>query len=360
MDSQNLPLSRRSLLKGALVGAGISSLGWTSLFGITRAFAQDASGTNDDVQTVLNLAATAELFASTHYLGAINAAADGDLDLDEAQVNYLRAAFLAERSHYDLLLSLGAVPVATRFHIPEMLYRDKALFNSITLTAETTFVSAYLAATRIFSELGETAFAVTAAQIAGVEAQHLALARQIAGLLPNDRSYQEFQFANVSDAVPVLQPFLDGTGEGFIGPITAPSDDEVAEVRAQAEALGYTSGILPYAATVAGTTATPEAESTAEATAEGTAEATPEGTEAAAEESGLLVTAGTADVNVRRLPDITSGQIRILRGGTTARIDGLNRDDSGMLWWHLTDGGWVRSDTVEVEGDPMLLPLVND
>jgi hypothetical protein len=237
-------LSRRSFLKRSSTTAGIAVLGASGLFGISSAFAQDAMGENDDTQTIINLAATAELFASTHYLAAIN----GNLGLSEIQVNYLKAAFISERDHYDLLLSLGAEPVVSEFYVPDGLFNDVGLFAQITEVAETTFVSAYLAATRIFAEAGETAFAVTTAQIAGVEAEHRALVRQIGMMLPNDRSYEEFQFANVSGAVPVLQPFLDGSGEGFVGPVAPPSDDEVAAIRADSEMLGYNSGILPFAA----------------------------------------------------------------------------------------------------------------
>ena len=237
-------LTRRSFLRGGAVVAGATTLGVTNLFGISRTFAQDTMGENDDVQTILNLAATAELFATTHYLAALN----GDLGLADVQINYLKAGFIAEQDHYDLLVSLGAEPVVTEFYVPEGLFSDAAMFASITEVAETTFVSAYLAATRIFAELGETAFAVTTAQIAAVEAEHRALVRQIGMNLPNDRSYEAFQFANVSGAVPVLQPFLDGSGDGFVGPVAPPTADEIATVRADADMIGYNSDILPFAA----------------------------------------------------------------------------------------------------------------
>jgi hypothetical protein len=237
-------LSRRNFLKGSGIAAGTALVGMNGLFGFSSVFAQDATGTNDDVQTVLNLAATAELFATTHYLAAIN----GSLGLSEEDLNYLKAAFIAEQDHYDLLVSLGAEPVATEFYVPDGLFSDVAMFSEISEVAETTFVAAYLAATRIFAELGETAFAVTTAQIAGVESEHRALVRDIGSRIPNDRSYEEFQFLNVSGAVPVLQPFLDGSGEGFVGPVTPPSSDDIAAVRAEADAIGYNSTIAPFAA----------------------------------------------------------------------------------------------------------------
>ena len=240
-------LSRRSFLKKGTVVLGGVTLGVTGLFGMSPAFAQDA-GANDDVQTIVNLASTAELFATTHYLAAINAGISGDLALQEDELAYLKAAFLAEQDHLELLLSLGAEPVVSEFYVPDGLFTDVAAFAATTEVAETTFVSAYLAATRIFSEAGETAFAVTTAQIAAVEAEHRVLIRDIGMLLPNDRSYEEFQFQNVSDAVPVLQPFLDGSAEGFVGPVSAPTAEDIASIRAEADQLGYNGDILPFAA----------------------------------------------------------------------------------------------------------------
>jgi TAT (twin-arginine translocation) pathway signal sequence/Ferritin-like domain len=235
-------LSRRNFLKGAGAAAGAVALAnYTSLFGISTAFAQAA---DDDTQTIINLAATAELFATTHYLAAIN----GDLGLAEAQVNYLKTGFLAEQDHLELLMSLGATPLFTEFYVPEMLFSDVDLFSQITEVAETTFVSAYLAATRIFAAAGATPFAVTTAQIAAVEAEHRALVRQIGGRIANNIPYAQYQFNNVSDAVPVLMPFLDGSGEGFVGPVQPPTAADIAAVRAESEALGYDNTVQPFAA----------------------------------------------------------------------------------------------------------------
>ncbi|MFN8376221.1 MAG: ferritin-like domain-containing protein [Anaerolineae bacterium] len=237
-------LSRRNLLKGSGLAAGaLAFAGMTNMFGIRKAFAQDMAP-DDDLQTILNLAATAELFATTHYLAAIN----GDLGLAEGQVKYLKTGFLAEQAHLELLVSLGAEPVVTEFYVPETLFSDVALFSTISEVAETTFVGAYLAATRIFAAAGETAFAVTCAQIAAVEAEHRALVRQIGGRLANNIPYAQYTLHNVSDAVPVLQPFLDGSGEGFVGPVAPPSEDDIAAVRAEMEMLEYDSTVQPFAA----------------------------------------------------------------------------------------------------------------
>jgi hypothetical protein len=239
-------ISRRNILKGSLVGAGGAFLGFNGVFGFSRVLGQDMMA-DDDLQTIINLASTAELFATTHYLAAINAA--DALGLDEAQVAYMKAGFLAEQDHLELLKSLGAVPVVSEFYVPETLFSDIDVFTATTEVAETAFVGAYLAAVRVFSKSEETtAYAVTCAQIAAVEETHRALIRQIGKKLANHTSYAQFTLYNVSGAVPILQPFLDGSGEGFIGPVAAPTDDDVAAIRAEAEAIGYDNPGVPFAA----------------------------------------------------------------------------------------------------------------
>lgn len=238
-------ISRRNLLKGsALVGGG-ALMGFNQIFGMTRIMGQEMA--DDDLQTILNVASTAELFATTHYLAAINSAAD--LGLTDEEVAYLKAAFIAEQDHYELLVSLGAVPVVTEFYVPETLFSDKQLFTDTTEVAETAFVGAYLAATRIFAGSPDTVnFAVTTAQIAAIEESHRVLIRDIGGKLPNNNSYAQYTLYNVSSAVPVLQPFLDGSADGFVGPVAPPTADDIAAIRGEAEALGYDNPGLPFAA----------------------------------------------------------------------------------------------------------------
>lgn len=231
-------LTRRNFLKGAGVAAG--SLAVTTLFGINLSHAQDTA--DDDVQTILNLAATAELFAATHYFNAVS----GDMGLDQTAINYFKTGFLAEIDHFDYLVSLGAEPLYEEFYAPEGLYSDRQAFADLTALAETNFVAAYLAANRIFAAAGETAFAVTTAQLVASEAEHRALARQLGGHIPSNTPMGEFLFPNVSDVVPVLEPFLTGEGDGFVGPVSPPSADEIAALRAEADTLGY-GQVLPFA-----------------------------------------------------------------------------------------------------------------
>lgn len=238
-------VSRRDMLKGGLVVGGGALLSFNQAFGFSRLFGQSMA--DDDLQTILNLASTAELFATTHYLAAINGAEA--LGLDDAQLAYMKAGFLAEQDHLELLVSLGAEPVVTEFYVPEMLFSDLALFSTTTELAETVFTGAYLAATRVFAQSPDTtAFAVTTAQIAAVEETHRVLVRQIGGRLANNTSYAQYTLLNVSSAVPILQPFLDGSGEGFVGPVAPPTADDIAAIRAEAEALGYDNPGVPFAA----------------------------------------------------------------------------------------------------------------
>lgn len=257
-------VSRRNLLKGTAVGllaGGFSLKEQKSFFGINPAFAQIG---NDDIQTILNLAATAELFAATHYLEAsINADA---LQLDSFERDYMDAGIAAEYTHYELLVSLGAEPLVSEFYFPEGLFENRALFSAITEVAETVFVGAYLAATRIFAEINEPLLAVTAAQIVGIESEHRALARRMGNRLATNLVYAGYVFENVSDAVPVLQPFLTGEADGFVGPVPAPSAGEATSVREDIAERGFNNQVtlgstpidaIPLIAIIATTTSEP-------------------------------------------------------------------------------------------------------
>lgn len=241
-------ISRRAVLKGGAALGAATLVGFPELFGLRglgRMRAQEPMA-DDDLQTILNLASTAELFATTHYLAAINSAAG--LGLDAAQVAYMKAGFLAEQDHLELLMQLGGMPVVSEFYVPETLFSDIELFTATTEVAETAFTGAYLAATRIFSKSADTApFAVVTAQIAAVEETHRVLIRQIGKRLANHTSYAQYTLFNVSSAVPVLQPFLDGSGEGFVGPVAPPTAEDIAAIRGEAEMLGYDNPGVPFA-----------------------------------------------------------------------------------------------------------------
>jgi hypothetical protein len=338
-DFKMANLSRRTLLKGSALLGGGAFLSFNQIFGFSRVLGQDIK--DDDTTTIINLASTAELFATTHYLAAINGAAA--MGLDDKQVEYLKAGFLAEQDHLELLQSLGAIPVVTEFYVPEKLFSDKALFAAVTEVAETAFVGAYLAATRAFSNAGAPQYAVTTAQIAAVEAEHRMLARQIGGNLPNDISYAQYTLQNVSDAVPVLQPFLDGKPADdslgkFVGPVKPPTADDIAKIRAEVAALKYDETVKPYAAIAAA--------------------AAPEATEAAAASTGGCSVMASSDVNIRADASTSSASMGSLGAGKSMTVDGMKTDADGKVWYRVSGGGFVRSDVVKSSGDCTALPSV--
>jgi hypothetical protein len=221
--SKSSILSRRNMLKGAAgVGGGLAIASFASMFGIRSAEA--AHNANDEPQTILNLAATAESLATTFYWAALNLA---QFKVSAADVAYLKLALDAEKYHLDFLTSNGGVPLTTQFYVPANLLSDPGVFVQTGANAETAFVGAYLAATRRFAELGVPRLAATTAQHACSEAQHLALIREIGGLAPNNLALPLPIYYNVSDAVPTLAPFLQG-GSGFIGPVSAPTAAQIA------------------------------------------------------------------------------------------------------------------------------------
>jgi hypothetical protein len=223
MDERTtLSISRRGLIKGAAgVAGGLAAASFAGIFGLRSAEA--SHNANDEPQTILNLAATAESLATTFYWAALTMA---KFNVDAADVAYLRLALDAEKYHLDFLTSNGGQPLTTQFYVPANLLSDPALFVQVGTNAETAFVGAYLAATRRFAELNQPRLAATTAQHACSEAQHLALIRAIGGLAPNNLALPLPIYYNVSDAVPTLAPFLQG-GQGFIGPVAAPTAAQI-------------------------------------------------------------------------------------------------------------------------------------
>jgi hypothetical protein len=201
---------RRNFLKSAALLAGASTLGFGTMFGLNRASAADG----DSPQTIIDLAATAETFACTHYHQALTSG----LRFTKPQLDYLKAALEQELIHLEFLNANGAKALADSFFFPTGTFKSTKSFANVTAIAETVFVGAYLAATRRFAELGNSLLAATAAQVAVIEGQHLALVRQTGLELPNNVALGEPKFFNISEAVPVLQPVLDGV-QGGLGPM---------------------------------------------------------------------------------------------------------------------------------------------
>jgi hypothetical protein len=219
--------SRRELLKGAALGT--TAFSFSQLFGYSTAVAQteepDPASQGDSVEMILNLAATAEGLACTHYYTALT---NSQIPLTPDERRTLTAALDTELSHLLYLTANGAQMLATAYYFPLNVYRSRETFTDITQQAETAFVAAYLAANRRLAELGEPLLAASVAQIATTESVHLALIRQLGGLLPDHVTFGEVLYYNISEVSPVLRPFLEG-GTGFAGTTAYPGDDAIRD-----------------------------------------------------------------------------------------------------------------------------------
>ncbi len=195
-------VSRRDFLKvSAAIGAVATTLSFPAAFGLQHAFAAD-----DDAQTILNIAATAETFATTHYYRALS-----EMKFNDGEKAYMLAAMESELLHRNFLIANGAKPIVEEFYFPEGTFKDNKSLGAVTSVAETVFVAAYLAATRRFAELSQPLLAMVASQVAVVEGQHLLFMKGLSGVSPaNDLGLADPLFYNVSDAVPVISGLLDG------------------------------------------------------------------------------------------------------------------------------------------------------
>jgi len=228
-DSSRAAHTRRGFLKKSVaLGGGVAAASFIHAFGLGHANAID-----DDMATIVNLAATAETLAVTFYYAAITGATFliGDEDMES-----LKRVMDAEMHHLQILRSFGGVSLTQQFYMPDRVLTDARIFVDTGLKAETVFAGAYLAATYQFAALGQPKLAATAAQHGASEAQHLTQIAHIAGLRANDLSLPAPLFYQMSDAMPSLAPFLKGgTGFGESLRCPSPSDYETALGGAMAE-----------------------------------------------------------------------------------------------------------------------------
>ena len=239
--------SRGTFLKGA-VAAGMGA----ALAGASVTWAPDASAAGacpDNVPSILATLLLMERLATTFYYTALTApgvmgnrqlggsstdALDPGLppNGNPSHVRALQAALDAESKHAALLARAGATSPHTQFYFPRATFTqlgtstDAQTFLGVLDQLETTAVGAYLAAVGALVRLRRVELVGLTAGIAGVEAEHRMLGRLLAGLTPaNNLTLEREPFACVSDATPVLRPFLTGRGfaQGAIGPLALPT-----------------------------------------------------------------------------------------------------------------------------------------
>jgi hypothetical protein len=184
----------------------------------SAASSSSSSSSAPSIQKVMDTAITAEALAVT-YLSAVIKAAPGTPVAKFTRV--LKAANAAEYDHYKALQSLGAKPITTKFWAPKAFFGPglSGVFPTLEL-AETLFVNAYLIAMTEFAQAGKTKYVRYASEIAGVEAQHLALARYAAGKLPNDVGFADYSITSIDGIVAALEKAGVGFGKQGSAPGT--------------------------------------------------------------------------------------------------------------------------------------------
>lgn len=217
--------SRRSLLKGTIVGVtGLAAAGGGAAgaaFLLSKNDQSSASahssnwngGSPDSVQTILNVAITAETLAVIFYTEVLNNA--HRLGLNNTAQQDIKAALVEEAIHRNFLEKQGAKPLTTRFSFPngQDTFRHFDRFFQTQQQLEALFVAAYLAAGKEFAQLNRPDLVLIAAQIGGVEAEHRAIGRAIANKTPaNNRAFETALLKKVSDAPGVMKK------AGYLGP----------------------------------------------------------------------------------------------------------------------------------------------
>ncbi len=183
--------SRRSLLKGAAVGAagtsGLVVAGAELLPLAAHAASPKATPPCVDTpKTIFSVARTAERLAVTFYSEGIENA--DELGLKGADLANIKAALVEEQIHELFFGANGGVALASDFSFPHGpdTFKHLDVFIATQQQLEGVFDSAFLVAIREFAQLGLPALAEISGQIATIEAEHRALGRQIGGLVPAD------------------------------------------------------------------------------------------------------------------------------------------------------------------------------
>lgn len=221
IDDSNSHLSaatRRRFVTGA---AG--AIGGMGLLGLMNESAFAASSDNS-AENILNIAATAEVLATI-----VNTVGPEKVALDDVTKANINAAAREELLHYQALTgALGAKALTTTIYVPDEVFASKENLLNTLVAGDQIFVNAYLIGTTVFARAKKHKSARYAAEIMGVEAVHRALALQSLGKLGNDRTYQAYEFLNITTAVRRLEAAGFGFGKPGSKPGTAYNLDEVS------------------------------------------------------------------------------------------------------------------------------------
>ncbi len=176
--------TRRKFVAGAA-----ATFGGLGLLGVPQAaLAAGSSASDNTVENILAVAATAEVLATI-----VNTVGPEKVSLDPVTRKNVRAAAREELIHYNTLVGLGGKPLTTNIWVPDAVFASRTGLLSTLVVGDQIFVNAYLIATTVFGAAGNGKFARYAAEFMGAEAVHRALARQSLGLLGNDRVFMKYR-----------------------------------------------------------------------------------------------------------------------------------------------------------------------
>jgi len=195
--------TRRKFVAGA--AGAIGSMGLLSLPQVAGAQSAtvsrlDTSVAFNDPQTILNVAATAEVLATI-----VNTVGLNKVDLDPVTRRNIASAAREELIHFVGLRNNGGRQATKRIWVPDKVFSSQRNFLKAIIVGDQVFINAYLIATTTFGAAGNGPLARAAAEFMGSEGVHRALARQSLGLLGNDRVYMRFEFEKIETAVKRLQ-----------------------------------------------------------------------------------------------------------------------------------------------------------
>jgi len=256
-NSEKSAATRRQLVAGAA-----ATFGTMGLLGIAQDAEASTSATaaehRENPQTILNVAATAEVLATIVNTVASEqgqsffAGLPGDPD-GAVTLRNVRAAAREELIHFQVLRSLGAKPLTRTVYVPNAYLANATNLLTALEIGDQIFVNAYLLATTVFANRDDRTlksgprgrFARIASEFCGTEGVHRALARQSLGKLGNDRVFMRYSspedskppiagnpnalgFRKVTTAVSQLQAAGFGFGKPGSLPGTAFNFDAVS------------------------------------------------------------------------------------------------------------------------------------
>ncbi len=209
--------TRRQMVAGA--AAALGGLGLLGLPGVASANHVPTVISNkqrvDDVaagnvQTILNIATTAEVLATiVNTVGAVGSqAADGTrvgpVSLPRDGTQKISASAVQELGHYNVLKLNGGQEVTERIWIPNAVFANATNFLTTLEVGDQIFVNAYLIAITSFGKAGQGDLARVAAEFMGVEAVHRAFARDLRGVQGNDRMFMKFDQREEAPGLPAF------------------------------------------------------------------------------------------------------------------------------------------------------------